>query len=369
MTIETSIPPATRATRIALAANFVGHGGLGVYARRLAAALDAEEYLVQQVQEGGNRVADPMPADVDLAIRHGWDHSGTNSFAHGDFSHNILPDKVRNVLAFGFVPTLLSEERIEEINRNFSLILCDSRWTAEASRAAGILPKVVALPPPLWPGEENKPVRPARRPFTFLHVSNGDGFVKGTDIVIEAFARAFGDDPNARLILKVSGSGADHLKSGRRTRVLVEGLASRNIELDMRRLDQTAMRDLYTSADCYVHVPRSESLGMPPLEAAACGVPSILHSGGPGLQLSELVPYFLVAHHERALPARIYRDNRAATVFETDADDLTRALIAAANGAQPERTFETPETPAFDEAVRQAIGDLVVSGLTSGVVQ
>ncbi|KAH2775946.1 hypothetical protein KXW38_000908, partial [Aspergillus fumigatus] len=170
----------------------------------------------------------PMPTDVDLAIRHGWDHSGTNSFAHGNFAHNILLDPARNALVFGFVPTLLSRNRIDEINRHFSLILCDSRWTAEAARTVGILSRVLALPPPLWERQQVPTARPPGRPFTFLHVSNGDGFVKGSDLVIEAFALAFANDPRAHLILKVSGSGVDHLKSGQRTRALVEGLEARN---------------------------------------------------------------------------------------------------------------------------------------------
>lgn len=309
-----------------------------------------------------------MPTGADVAIRHGWNHSGINSFARGDFLHNVLPDVARNVLVFGIVPTLLNKARIEDINQHFSLILCDSRWTADAARLAGMTPRVVALPPPMWSREEVDAVRPARQPFTFLHVSNGDGFIKGTDIVIEAFANAFGDVPGVRLVLKISGSGADHLRSRQRTQALVEGIAARNVELDTRRLDQAAMRTLYASADCYVHVSRSESLGMPPLEAATCGVPCILHRGGPGLQLSGLVPHFVVAHSNRELPAGIYRENQIATSFETDAEDLTKVMVLVANGEAPHAPAgEDVDGLTFEDAARSAISDLAAAHPSGGL--
>lgn len=360
--IETSVLSAARPIRLTFASNFLGSGGLGVYARRLAGALNTGPYAVTRVQEGGGQAASPMPSDVEVAIRHGWDHGGTNSFAHGNFAHNILPEKARNVLVFGFVPTLLSEDRIDQINRHFSLILCDSTWTAQAAHVAGIRPRVVALPPPLWRGEGPAYVLPLQQvPFTFLHVSNGDGFVKGTDLVVTAFVNAFGDSANVRLILKLSGSGADHLKSGRRTRALVNALAAGNVELDTRRLDQQAMRILYSAADCYVHVPRSESLGMPPLEAAACGVPSILHYGGPGHELSKLVPHFLVSHEEISLPAATYRDNRAALAFEASINELADVMVSVADGEMPSGEFIRPYGSSFEEAGCDVIVDHLLS--------
>lgn len=361
MAIESSIPLAARLTHIALASNFMGSGGLGVYARRLAAALDRAPYVLQPVQEGGDQPSPPMPKGVDLVIRHGWNHSGINSFARGDLLHNILPDSARNVMVFGFVPTLLSESQVESINKHFSLILCDSRWTAGAARAVGMTPRIVALPPPLWTKETVPARRSAHPPFTFLHVSNGNSFIKGTDLVIEAFVNAFGDDPGARLVLKLSGSGADHLRSGRRTQALVQGTAARNVELDTRRIDQAAMRTLYRSADCYVHVSRSESLGMPPLEAAACGVPSILHLGGPGLEVAELVPHFVVAHNSRAFPARTYRENQAATSFEADTADLSKVMLEVATGKEPEVPAGHATGLTFEDAVWSTIDDFAAA--------
>ena len=53
-----------------------------------------------------------------------------------------------------------------------------------------------------------------------------------------------------------------------------------NIIVISKNLTLKELSELYGSCDAYVSSYRAEGFNMPPLEAAACGIPAILTSGG-----------------------------------------------------------------------------------------
>ncbi len=106
------------------------------------------------------------------------------------------------------------------------------------------------------------------RPYTFMCLGDR-GNRKGHDTVFRAFYDEFGDSDDVRLIVK--------------TRKEEAGMDIFNIvrehETDPRitlwKEDVPRQRDVFQVADCFVFPSRGEGYGLPPREAAACGLPVI----------------------------------------------------------------------------------------------
>jgi len=112
---------------------------------------------------------------------------------------------------------------------------------------------------------------------------------KGIDLLLQAFARLASKHPEAKLLLKdqrnLYGIGAAEViskfieKDRSNEAVLGEDILKRIVIIDQNlNLQQLAL--LYAASDCYVSPYRAEGFNLPPLEAAACGVPIIVTNGG-----------------------------------------------------------------------------------------
>jgi glycosyltransferase involved in cell wall biosynthesis len=90
---------------------------------------------------------------------------------------------------------------------------------------------------------------------------------KGTDLLVKAFSLAFPmrDFKDVRLICKTSSNRYDF--SSRDPRIFVQMGAT-----DFQDLMNTFIKKI----DCFVFPTRGEGFGLPPLEMAACGIPSIV---------------------------------------------------------------------------------------------
>jgi len=121
--------------------------------------------------------------------------------------------------------------------------------------------------------------------FVFLNVS-AMTYNKGVDLVIVAFCRLWQRHRGIRLVLKdqsnlygVSAAGligelAPQLPE------LMTPAAIAAIKVVSANLGLEELRLLYGSADAYVSPYRAEGFNLPPLEAAACGLPVVLTRGG-----------------------------------------------------------------------------------------
>ena len=133
------------------------------------------------------------------------------------------------------------------------------------------------------------------RPFTVLVMADSrSSFTrKNPSAAVEAFRRAFGDSPSARLVLKLNGRGAevDDLRSS------VGDMP--NVTTIAEFLDDGALARLYRSTDVLLSLHRAEGFGLPLLEAMSHGVPVVGTdwSGNTEFMTEEnsmLVPYRLV---------------------------------------------------------------------------
>lgn len=147
------------------------------------------------------------------------------------------------------------------LNECASVVL-PAAWLVDVYRRAGVRVPLAVVP--LGIRETYQFItRPAgRRPFTFLTVATS-GLRKGWDVAIRAFCRAFGSDPDYRLIVKV------------RDRPLDPGPLPATIELLAADLSDEEMAGLYGQVDVAVFAARGEGFGLPAREAAATGLPVI----------------------------------------------------------------------------------------------
>lgn len=149
-----------------------------------------------------------------------------------------------------------------------------SAFVADAVRPmAGDRP-VRVMPYPLPKHEPAGQARERQTPFTAMVVFNvSSNFArKNPCAAITAFRKAFGNDPDTRLIVKYSNAFA----WPRAERLLREAAgAAPNIELIGSVMDEGAMEALYARADVVMSLHRSEGLGLVVAEAMMRGLPVV----------------------------------------------------------------------------------------------
>jgi len=87
---------------------------------------------------------------------------------------------------------------------------------------------------------------------------------KGTDVLLRAFQSAFGGRPGVKLVIKT-----------RDTRN-IPAFDNAQVEVIDENWPEARLVEFVQGLDCLVEPSRGEGQGMPPLQAAACGVPSLV---------------------------------------------------------------------------------------------
>ena len=207
-------------------------------------------------------------------------------------------------------------------------------------------PVAIAQAPP-------RPPRPIGAPFTVLCLFDAASSVerKNPKAAIEAFRRAFADDPGTRLILKTQ-----RLDAMPDQRALLTGLADApNIRLIDRTLDSFGIDALYNEADVLLSLHRAEGFGLTLAEAMQRGLP-VVATGWSGNAdfLSEAVgvpvPWRLVQaqdpqrtyHHSALRWAEPDIDVAAAALRALRADPLRCAKLGAAAAAYAAKHWDSP---------------------------
>lgn len=116
-------------------------------------------------------------------------------------------------------------------------------------------------------------------PFTFLHV--GEPFNrKAGQLVVEAFIKLYGNNPDYRLIMKASHIHNLEVRDPKN----IEDFGPptkyyKNIIIITRTLTDAEMLSLYSEAHCFVYPSWGEGFGFNPLQAMAMGIPTICTAG------------------------------------------------------------------------------------------
>lgn len=151
-----------------------------------------------------------------------------------------------------------------------SQFAADALSTIAGSRPIHVLPHPID-PPAGWPK-----LRPPsdQRPFTALVILNiASSFERKNPCAsIRAFRQAFGDDPNARLIVKYANAFAYPEATQ-----LMEGAAggAANVIFIGDTMDSAGIDALYTEADVVMSLHRAEGFGLVVAEGMLRGIPVI----------------------------------------------------------------------------------------------
>ena len=231
----------------------------------------------------------------------------------------------------------------------------DEIWTPSRFSCAS-LARLVRKPIMVAP--HHVPPEPMRRrsagaPFTVLAMADSRSSFerKNPAGAVNAFATAFGDAAEARLILKLSGRDAE-------VEVLAASLGDRlrapNIEVVRGYLDDAGLSGLYNRTDALLSLHRAEGFGLPMLEALARGIPIVATAWSGNVDFADEhngipVPYTLVPVRDAA---GVYRGSKwaepdcaaAAAGLRRLADDATlySRLAAAAHASVAKRQPSFP---------------------------
>ncbi|MDX5394518.1 MAG: glycosyltransferase [Caulobacteraceae bacterium] len=158
--------------------------------------------------------------------------------------------------------------------------LVDEVWTPSryvADALAGARAPVRVVPHPLFL-EDYRDIAPLPRTSAFRAVSlfdfNSSAARKNPQGAIAAFVAAFGDDPDARLLLKTQ-NGAAHPEA----LAALRAGAPANVEVIDAVWPYAEVKRLIASADALISLHRAEGFGLVLAEALALGVPLVCTEG------------------------------------------------------------------------------------------
>ncbi len=215
-----------------------------------------------------------------------------------------------------------------------------SKWSFDGLIRSGGNPSKISIVPcgidpklfcPL-PAEQRESLRRElgwQDKFVFLNVSTLV-WSKGIRILLTAFAYVAQRFPNAFLALKGS---TEWLQPDRRLQENLDALPPEMRAIITPRLlylgdnlSHERLAQLYNAADAYAHPYHAEGFCIPVLEAAACGLPVIVSSGGSTDDFTD--PCF--ALHIRARPAAnaelVKNHGEGAQVLLVDGDHLVELM-------------------------------------------
>jgi glycosyltransferase involved in cell wall biosynthesis len=252
---------------------------------------------------------------------------------------------------FGAPPLAWVRAAREQLDR----VWVPSAFVRDGYVAGGMPPGIVDVVPNgvalerFAPGGEARAFAGPARACTFLF-SGGTIWRKGIDVLLDAWARAFGPGDDVRLVVK--DIGADSSYRGQTAGAAIRALAARDdVAPVLHVTDELAPHELpalYRAADVVVLPYRGEGFCLPALEAMACGVPVIHTGAGPtGEFCPQDAGWALPSRRVRfAARTQVGPTAGAASVLEVDPDALVAALRAAAR--------DPAERAARGEAARRA---------------
>ena len=169
----------------------------------------------------------------------------------------------RKIAIVPFETTVIPKSWIGRIN-SCSALLVPCQQNVDAFRGSGVTIPIEIIH---WGIDTDKfyPLeRTSDRPFTF-GTMGALSKRKGTDILVEAFQKAFPTETDVKLICKSSFNGYPFMVKDKR------------IQVDLTPVTHDELlNNFFKKVDCFVFPTRGEGFGLTPLEAMATGIPSIV---------------------------------------------------------------------------------------------
>ena len=153
---------------------------------------------------------------------------------------------------------------------------CRSTFAACMSGATTIsVPCAVSLPGPLQPSRVRFGLPEKGVLFATSFEPNSDIQRKNPFAAVEAFLRAFGDDPRAHLVIKVNNADRDRAPHPVLVELRRRCSAHATIHVLGAPMTYPEVLSLYATCDAFVSLHRAEGLGLALMEAMLLGKPVI----------------------------------------------------------------------------------------------
>ncbi len=273
----------------------------------------------------------PLSRPCDAHVRHRW----PPDFAAPPAGHFVLIQPWE----FGSLP----RDWVGPINHTVDEVWAYTRAVRDCYVESGVPAERVHVVPlgvdvrRFRPGAPPLPLKTRRR-FKFLFVG-GTIRRKGFDVLLGAYARAFGAGDDVCLVVKAMGAGSFY--RGQTAEEDIARLAAEpgapEVEYIDRPLADEELPGLYAACDCLVLPYRGEGFGLPVAEAMACGLPVVVTGTGAALDFCDESRAYFIPAETRHLPEPRVGDKLTVArprLAEPDADALAGLLRHVA--AHPE---------------------------------
>lgn len=183
--------------------------------------------------------------------------NNTIKFAYSMLESSAIPKKWVNIF-----------------NNNFDGIIVPDKFLITVYRNSGVKIPIFVLPCILLLEDFlNVPLKKTQNKCFRFGVSAAYGIEKGHDILIEAFAKEFNNNPNFELIVHGRWGNPEVINY---LKTKIKKLNSNNITFIEKIFTQNEYIEFLKSLDCYVLLSRGEGFSITPREAMALGIPCIL---------------------------------------------------------------------------------------------
>jgi glycosyltransferase involved in cell wall biosynthesis len=256
-----------------------------------------------------------------------------------DYNYGLVPQKGLRVAYPCLDSDAVPARWTELLNTWFDIAAVPSPHLEEVLRRSGVEIPIVNLP--LAIDIEGLLAEPKPIPGPKFRIGSIAAFHrrKGTDLLIKAFAQAFGNDPNTELVLH---SNLAFTGAVSRVEELIDKLGLSNVTVSVNGLSVQDKNKLLASFDLFANLSLGEGFSIGPREALALGIPAVLSDVGGHRHLRDSPGVFLV-EPSSTLPARYPEIDNMIIGFQqaVSVDDAAAALQRARGWALSEEKMKT----------------------------
>lgn len=326
-------------TKLNYIAQLYGDFGIPIHSREfLEALLKREELDISTllIQESKSKF-DSLPNRIKLSCGNPIETKTNLIFYYPNIYEQYSFANV-NIGYYVFEWTKLPQEYVNIINKVLALVCTPSEWAKNILIQNGVKIPVEVV----HGGVDTEYFSPrgavlhhsAGRKFRFLHVGKAESR-KGTDTIIKAFKKAFGDSEDVELVLSIDNIFTSTRSEHFLAKFAIENDINTNNIKPLGFVDD--IRNLYFDSDVAVFATKAEGIGLPIVEAMACGLPVItpVHSGITEFASDEiLIPLKELKEEEIYDPHFFPEKGKYGVWFSPSEDELALKMIYARNNHQ-----------------------------------
>lgn len=221
--------------------------------------------------------------------------------------------------------TKIPDKWVKILNEEFDAVIVPDIFLVRVYENSGVQIPVFVLPIPMMLAPYQKYPMHSKSPSTpFIF---GDASAnKNPAVLVEAFAKAFGNNPEVQLIMRAGGISKEN-------RDIINDLATNfsltNVTIEEGHFPLEQYISRLASFDCYVNLSRGEGYSFIPREALALGIPVIITNNTASKTICNSGFVRAVSSNKKGPPNSIYLDlfnQPCGNQFDCKVEDVVAAL-------------------------------------------